>query len=141
MPDTFKNRLIKAMEIRNMKAVDLSKATGLSKARISQYVNGVYEAKQQALYALSTALNVSEAWLMGYDTNMEKINSDELDEQRDTSVLNGQSNIFAAMKKIMPDVYELLMEYNDLNEEGKKEAILRVRELGFLPKYKKDADE
>lgn len=53
----------------------------------------------------------------------------------------GQSNIFAAMKKIMPDVYELLMEYNDLNEEGKKEAILRVRELGFLPKYKKDADE
>lgn len=47
------------MQIRNMTQADLVKATGLSKPRISQYVNGTYEAKQQALYALAEALNVN----------------------------------------------------------------------------------
>ena len=72
MNETFKNRLNQALEIRNMKPVELSQRTGLSKARISQYTNGVYEAKQKALYLIARALNVSEAWLMGYDVQMER---------------------------------------------------------------------
>lgn len=64
--DTFQKRLIRAMEVRNIKAAELSKKTGLSKARISQYVNGVYEAKQSALYQLASALDISAIWLMGY---------------------------------------------------------------------------
>ena len=59
------------MQIRNMTQADLVKATGLSKPRISQYVNGTYEAKQQALYALAEALNVNISWLMGNDVPME----------------------------------------------------------------------
>jgi len=39
---------------------------GDSLARISQYTNGVYEAKQKALYLIARALNVSEVWLMCY---------------------------------------------------------------------------
>lgn len=148
MPDTFKNRLIIAMEKRGIKAAELSRLTGLSKPRISQYVNGTYEAKQQALYKLAKALNVSEAWLMGYDTDMEK-NQVEMptaedfskwDEEFDAADLSGQSHFFKTMQKIMPDVFELLMEYNSLNEEGKKEAILRVRELSFIPQYKKESE-
>lgn len=61
MSETFQSRLNQALEIRNMKPVELSQKTGLSKARISQYTNGVYEAKQKALYLLARALNVSEA--------------------------------------------------------------------------------
>lgn len=72
MTDTFQNRLKKAMEIRDMKAVDLAKSSGISKSRISQYVNGVYEAKQEAVYKLALALNVSEGWLMGYDVPMQR---------------------------------------------------------------------
>lgn len=45
MGDSFKNRLNQALEIRGMKPIELSNRTGLSKARISQYTNGVYEAK------------------------------------------------------------------------------------------------
>jgi len=73
MEDSFKNRLNQALEIRGMKPIELSKRTGLSKARISQYTNGVYEAKQKALYLIARALNVSEAWLMGYDVPMERL--------------------------------------------------------------------
>ena len=75
MPDTFQNRLLQAMQIRNTKAVDLAKRTGLSKAQISQYTNGIYEAKQTALYKLAVALDVSEAWLMGYDVEMGRLES------------------------------------------------------------------
>jgi transcriptional regulator with XRE-family HTH domain len=73
MSETFQDRLNQALEIRDMKPVELSQRTGLSKARISQYTNGVYEAKQKALYLIARALNVSEAWLMGYDVPMERL--------------------------------------------------------------------
>ena len=72
MKETFQERLNQALRIRNMKAVDLAKKTGLSKPRISQYVNGISEARQEALFKISTVLNVNEAWLMGYDVPMER---------------------------------------------------------------------
>lgn len=148
MPDTFRNRLITAMEKREIKVAELSRLTGLSKPRISQYVNGTYEAKQQALYQLAKALNVSEAWLMGYDTDMEKHQTEKptpedfakWDEEFNAADLSSQSTLFQAMQKIMPDVFELLMEYNSLNKDGKKEAVLRVRELSFIPQYKKESE-
>lgn len=71
--DTFANRLNTAMNARNMKQTDLVERTNLSKQQISQYVNGKFEAKQQAVYTLAQVLDVSEAWLMGYDVPMEKV--------------------------------------------------------------------
>jgi transcriptional regulator with XRE-family HTH domain len=70
--EQFKDRLAQAMQIRNISAAELSKKSGLSKAQISQYVNGIYQAKQVALYKLATTLNVSEAWLMGHDVPMQR---------------------------------------------------------------------
>lgn len=78
--NTFQERLKEAMTLRGMGQSDLVQATGLSKPRISQYVNGVYEAKQQALYVLAKALNVNISWLMGNDVPME-INYDKLKEE------------------------------------------------------------
>lgn len=71
--DSFADRLKAAMDIRNMKAVDLAEKSGLSKSRISQYINGVYEAKQDGVYLLAKALDVNEAWLMGYDVPMDRV--------------------------------------------------------------------
>lgn len=76
--DTFANRLNKAMRIRNMKATELSEKTGISKSSLSEYINGKYEAKQNGIYLLAKALNVSEAWLMGCDVPMEKEIDNEL---------------------------------------------------------------
>jgi len=70
--DSFANRLKAALEEKHLTAAEVAKRTGLSKAQLSQYTNGVYEAKQRAVYLLAQALNVSEAWLMGYDVPMEK---------------------------------------------------------------------
>lgn len=78
--DSFSNRLNTAMRIRNMKATELSAKTGIAKSSLSEYINGKYEAKQDGVYLLSRALNVSEAWLMGLDVPMER-SSDKISEQ------------------------------------------------------------
>ena len=44
----------------------------LNKNDLSQYVNGKNEPGQEKLTILGLALNVSEAWLMGYDVPMER---------------------------------------------------------------------
>ena len=72
MKDSFRNRLSKALSYNNMLAIDLANKTGISKSLISGYMNGKYEAKQDNLTLIADALNVNEAWLMGYDVPMEK---------------------------------------------------------------------
>lgn len=75
--DTFANRLKKAMSIRNIKAIELSEKTGISKSSLSEYINGKYEAKQDGVYLLAKALDVSEPWLMGLDVPMERVNRND----------------------------------------------------------------
>ena len=73
---TTSQRLKQLMNERNIKQVDiLIKAepfcqkygVKLNKNDLSQYVNGKVEPGQQKLSILGLALNVNEAWLMGYD--------------------------------------------------------------------------
>lgn len=78
MEDKFSNRLQKAMQIKNIKASELSEKANIPKSAISQYLSGLYEAKQKSIFKLANVLNVSEGWLMGYDVPMEK----ELDTYR-----------------------------------------------------------
>ena len=73
----FYKRLNEAMNIREMKQVDLVEKTKIGKSAISQYSSGIYEPKQKALYKIASALDVSEAWLMGYDVPMDR-NEEEI---------------------------------------------------------------
>lgn len=61
----FRSRLIHVMQEKNIKAAELSRRTGISKPRLSQYVNGVYIPKAEAICAIASALGVSESFLMG----------------------------------------------------------------------------
>lgn len=63
-------RLRKAMDLRDLKQVDLVTQTKLPKSSISQYLSGVREPKQKAIYLLSEVLSVEPGWLMGYDVPM-----------------------------------------------------------------------
>ena len=73
MKESFSKRMKEAMELRNIKQVDLCERTGLGKSAISQYLSGTYEPKQKGVYKIAKALDVSEAWLMGYDVPIERI--------------------------------------------------------------------
>lgn len=72
MNKEFANRLRSAMDIRNIKASELSEKSNIPKSAISQYLSGLYEAKQKSIFKLATVLDVSEAWLMGLDVPMTK---------------------------------------------------------------------
>lgn len=81
MKDTTSSRLKQLMNARNLRQVDiLEKAAPyctkygvkLSKSDLSQYVTGKVIPGQDKLSVLGLALNVSEAWLMGYDVPMER---------------------------------------------------------------------
>lgn len=69
---SFSERLKKAMANKGMRQSELSQITGLDKSLISNYLKGTYQAKQNNLHLIALALNVSEAWLMGYDVPMER---------------------------------------------------------------------
>ena len=66
------DRIKTGLEVRKMKQSELCQITKIPKSAISQYISGAFEPKQDRIYLISKALNVSEAWLMGYDVPMEK---------------------------------------------------------------------
>lgn len=72
LEDTFANRLKKALDYNNMKPVELANKTGINKSLISNYLSGSFKAKQNKLDVIARVLNVSEAWLMGYDVDMDR---------------------------------------------------------------------
>ncbi len=74
-------RLNLLMEERNLRQVDILEKckpfckkynVKLGRNDLSQYVNGKVEPGQEKLSILGLALNVSEAWLMGYDVPRER---------------------------------------------------------------------
>lgn len=68
--DTISNRILYAMDKLDLKQSDLVSRTGISKGALSSYISGRYEPKQNNIYLIAKALNVSEAWLMGADVPM-----------------------------------------------------------------------
>ena len=68
----IKDRLREGMERRGFRAVDLVERTGIPKGTISYYLTGHTKPKADRLYLLAQALDVSEAWLLGYDVPMQR---------------------------------------------------------------------
>ena len=67
------NRIRIALKFRRMKQVELCQLANVPESSLSLYLKGAYEPKQDKIYNMARALNVSEAWLMGYDVPMERV--------------------------------------------------------------------
>lgn len=80
-PRTFCDRLHEAMNLRGMRAIDLSEKTGIPKGAVSYYMSGKSRPKADRLYILAQALNVSEAWLLGYDVPMARTDNQKKNDQ------------------------------------------------------------
>ena len=70
--ETIAVRIKKALKIKGMRQAELCKLADIPKSSLSQYLNGDFEPKQDRIYLIAKALNVSEAWLMGFDVPMER---------------------------------------------------------------------
>lgn len=63
----FINRLKSIMKERKITQTELANRTGIRQSSISDWLNDRYEPKQDKVYIIAKALNVSPAWLLGYD--------------------------------------------------------------------------
>ena len=61
-------RLKAIMDTKEISAAELSRLSGIRASSISDYLNAKYEPKQDKIDLMARALNVSPAWLMGYNT-------------------------------------------------------------------------
>jgi transcriptional regulator with XRE-family HTH domain len=77
----LKDRLQTAMNVRGLRAVDLVDRTGIPKVTISYYTSGKTVPRADKLYLLAQALNVSEAWLLGYDVEMARTDDQKKNDQ------------------------------------------------------------
>lgn len=63
----FHKQLLKAMDLKGITQTELCKKTNIPKSAMSQYMSGKFKPKQKRTYLLAKALDVNEAWLMGFD--------------------------------------------------------------------------
>ena len=108
--DTFAHRLTYAIKIKNIRPVDISKVTGISKTNLSCYMSGKYEAKQDGVEILAKVLDVNPVWLMGYDVPMDR--NYEKDKIIEINVINLYTN--EIIEKI-PFVYRTDIENQNIN--------------------------
>lgn len=109
---TFKKRFIEAMDIRGIKAADLSRQTGISESTISQYRSGYAEPKEKKLAIIADALKVNPTWLMGLNVAMEIV-EDPKTTERLIAYVDGmtEGNI---LKSYMEKLLEMPEDYRKL---------------------------
>ncbi|WP_338998309.1 helix-turn-helix domain-containing protein [Fusobacterium animalis] len=66
------DRIKEALNLRNMKPIELVERSGVKKSALSQYMSGKITPRQKSLDSMAKVLNVSPAWLMGFDVPMER---------------------------------------------------------------------
>lgn len=96
----IKDRLQRALSIRDMTPIELSTKTKIPKSSISQYMSGYAKPKQDRIYLISRALSINPTWLLGYDVNMD-IDSSNFKEDIGKDYLS-YDNIFKIEKKKFP---------------------------------------
>ena len=134
-------RLKEVVEKRNLRQIDILNLTApycekynikMNKSDISQYCSGKAEPNQDKLYVLGEALNVSEAWLMGFDVPMERIDPELLQLQKES-----RKN-FAEKWNIQYYEKQLLKYFTQLIDENKKRAIQYTENLCNVQKMEEE---
>jgi transcriptional regulator with XRE-family HTH domain len=117
---TCAERIKKALYIKGMKQSDLCRLTKIPKSALSQYISGAFEPKQDRIYLMAQALNVSEAWLMGLDVPMER-----------------QAKKTSPSEPSLTEGEKMWMElYHRLSEEARTSLIDTMSSFDRLPKDK-----
>ena len=105
---TCAERIKIALTIRGMKQSELCQLTKIPKSAISQYISGAFEPKQDRIYLISKALNVTELWLMGLDVPMERQEKKAPPSEADLS--EGEKILLDLFRRVPEDKQELVLQ-------------------------------
>lgn len=119
--NSFNERLKQAMNLKNISQSELCELTGIPKSAMSQYVSGAFTPKQERTYLISKALNVNEAWLLGYDgVPMDKeVSNDKL-----VSLMQQYDNIKPITLKRFPMLGEIACGEPVFAEEDREHYVM-----------------
>ena len=106
--ESCSKRIAEALHIRRMKQYELCKLANVPKSSLSLYLSGAYEPKQDRVYDMAKALNVSEAWLMGYDVPMER--EQKNNSPTEPSLTEGELLLLDLFRRIPEDKQELVLQ-------------------------------
>ena len=128
--DTCGNRIAQALKIREIKPADLCKLAKVPKSSLSLYMSGAYEPKQNRVYVMALALNVSEAWLMGYDVPMERESTPDQLFEKFEQLTEDDQRWLELGRRISPSTkevaYPMIEKFDNLSEERKMIALIRI---------------
>lgn len=113
----FINRLKTIMNERGITQTELAKRTGIRQSSISDWLNDRYEPKQDKVYIIAKALNVSPAWLLGYD---EDIPTNELNTNY---YLDAETAEYAEILRTRPEMRLLFSASRGISKEEMQEAV------------------
>ena len=113
----FINRLKSIMKERKITQTELAKRTGIRQSSISDWLNDRYEPKQDKVYIIAKALNVSPAWLLGYDENL------PTNEQSTNYYLDAETAEYAEMLRTRPEMRMLFSASRGISKEEMEEAV------------------
>ena len=140
---TFKERFNEALNIRNMKPIELCEKTGISESTISQYRSGYAKPKENKLMVISNALDVNPVWLMGLDVPMEYVQTFPYDEN--SAKISEAMRMYSAYVKADPKIQGMIEQLLELSQSMPQIPQLDVSKLPKLkpelPRLKKDSDK
>lgn len=112
-------RLKQLMKEKNLRQVDILEKcmpfceqynVKLGRNDLSQYVNGKVEPGQEKLTVLGKALDVNEAWLMGYDVAKERKEFSPESAKKDIELIEKFSMLNQTDKQIIMDLMDSLLK-------------------------------
>lgn len=125
MNEKMGKRMQIALEKVGKKPVDLSRDLKIPKSAISQYLSGRSKRMpSERLYVIAEYLDVSEAWLMGFDVPMERL-SNKLEKKSDEQIEKSANMLADLFLRI------------ELNEEENLEFMTMLEEYSHLSDTKK----
>lgn len=123
----LKTRLQTAMDMNNKKSVDLVNDLGIPKSAMSQYLSGKSkDMDSKRLYKICSYLNVSEAWMMGFDVPMERpefVKATPAESKKSNTIADITDRMFKDS-----DFMDVIMFLNNLdhNQIGRAKELLQL---------------
>ena len=125
------DRIKMALQIKGVKQADLCRLTKIPKSALSQYISGAYDPKQDRIYLIANALNVSEAWLMGLDVPMDRQDRKKTVSPEEPNLTEGEKMWLDLYNRVSEDTRELLVKvmgsFDRMPEDKQRLALQMLR--------------
>lgn len=146
-------RLKTIMSTRGLRQIDILNLTApyckkynvkMNKSDISQYCSGKVEPNQEKLFILGNALNVNEAWLMGFDVPMERV-SGKTESKQESSYSSQCKEIIEVCEQLSAHNQRKVLTYskNLLSTQQMEDALLpnAANDRNATEEQKRHADD